>query len=267
MLNQNTNRSGIFTSNPNNAGRTALRGAKGFLLLAAAALAWAGGPGGAAAATTTVTLKPWKAAQDNKTVVVESTGELGQSNNPRLTASFRNLEDHKIEFQIEWRDRNSLEQWLCSDVLTISGLNGHKVALEMTYDENVYNPVKDYIWSQTGEECIRILTGNGPAEKGGWEAIWAVNSRTGVFPMPQNAWPSNGLWNFQGTWAEAYAQYGEAAFTLGAFGVDDTEDAVWAVINRDGTYAPEPTSMFLLLAVAIPVIRSRRNRAASNKKA
>lgn len=213
--------------------------------------------GPASASPITVTLQPWN-GNDSNAVFVESSGELGQGIIPHLGATFRNLEDHAISFDIMWRDRNALEQWLCADILTITGLTGSKIALEMDYDENVYNPPMDQVWALTGEETIYVLTGN-PAYAGGWQSLWSVNNASGVFPMPANPWPSNGVWNFQGTFAEAYAAYGSGATVLGAFGVDPDVNMVWAVINQDGSYAPEPGTMLILAAGAAAILRRRRS--------
>lgn len=219
-------------------------------------LVCAAGP--ASASPISVVLQPWN-GDDSNAVFVESSGELGQGITPHLGATFRNLEDHAISFDVMWRDRNALEQWLCADILTITGLTGNKIALEMDYDENVYNPPMDQVWALTGEETLYVLTTPGRARSGGWDPLWVVNNASGVFPMPANPWPSNGLWNFQGTYAEAYAAYGSGATVLGAFGVDSGVNTVWAVINQDGSYAPEPGTMLILLGGAAAILRRRRS--------
>ena len=138
---------------------------------------------------------------------------------------------------MSWRDRGPTERWLDSDVLALGGTDGDIIVLELTYDDTLIPSGKEALWAANGEMCVYWYDVSG----GQWLNAIAGNHGANV-----------GVANFHGTWAEA-----GSPMELGAWGVDIDDNVVWAVIDHEGEFAPEPGTLALLLGGALVLLRRK----------
>lgn len=149
-----------------------------------------------------------------------------------------NTSGHTEHVTMEWGHRAPTEQWLSSDLLHLTGIEGNNVVLRMSYRPRILDG-NENIWALSGEQTIYTKDSTGR-----WIAVWDYLNKRGetrVTKDPSN--PLHTLYNFQGSWMAA-----DRPLELGAFGVDVKLNEVWAVVNFDGIFVPEPTTLALLAA-------------------
>ncbi len=170
---------------------------------------------------------------------------------------------------MNWRDRADQEKEpnptsppmpgplarLVSDVLELTGMAASPTdpfVLQMSYSEALL-PKPEAQLAAGGNIFLAWLDETGPQSQWMWRR--AVEGNTG-----QGA---NAVANYQGSWDDFAAIHGtNLSVLLGSWGVDTTNNNVWAVVNHNSQFAvvPEPAT-WLLLCMAIPgamLVRRRR---------
>jgi hypothetical protein len=136
-------------------------------------------------------------------------------------------------------DIANLDFGLASDVVDLKGFApGEKFVMQMSYVDTLIN---EAVESSLG--CIHI----------NWldpvSGLW-LNAVYGNTTTEQGA-----VTNYHGSWAAA-----GSPTTLGSWGIDTTNNVVWAVLDHNSEFAvvPEPSSMLLLAAGAVASLGRRR---------
>jgi hypothetical protein len=241
--------------------------------IVASATASAGGATAAAAQFTGTVLYGEVAAGQNYTnlssIVTGGPANLGTA--AKILAG-TNGTGNTVTVSMTWRTRATDElpgsateppmvpngQWLASDVVQVNGIGeGDAYAMQMTFDTALFGSRE-----LTDFNCGFLWLGsfNGttwqPATAGLTPGAYAsVDGATSGVDEP-----------FATFWADAVSHGATSvAQVVGAWGLDASTGAVWAVVNYDqATFAvvPEPGTLALLLAGAlalvVPVIRRRR---------
>jgi hypothetical protein len=137
-------------------------------------------------------------------------------------------------------DIANLDFGLASDVVDMTGFaQGEKFVMQMSYVDTLFN---EAVESSLG--CVHI----------NWldpvSGLWR-NAVYGNTATEQGA-----VTNYQGSWAAA-----GSPTTLGSWGIDTTNNVVWAVLDHNSEFAvvPEPSSMLLLAAGALASLVRRKN--------
>ncbi len=149
-----------------------------------------------------------------------------------------------------------------SDVLSVTGLSGTLHVIEMTYDDTGF--------ASTQEEIDQAALNWYDASAGIWRNAVLGNSNIGALdlndPVAVQAYldARRFVGNYQFNYLNSLAP--GAGPELGAFGVDFSQNKVWAVIDHNSSFAaannavvPEPASLMLLLAGGA-VLFARRGR-------
>jgi hypothetical protein len=136
-------------------------------------------------------------------------------------------------------DIANLDFGLASDVVDLKGFApGEKFVMQMSYVDTLIN---EAVESSLG--CIHI----------NWldpvSGLW-LNAVYGNTTTEQGA-----VTNYHGSWAAA-----GSPTTLGSWGIDTTNNVVWAVLDHNSEFAvvPEPSGMLLLAAGAVASLGRRR---------
>ena len=153
---------------------------------------------------------------------------------------------------------------LVSDVVDLSSTPGIYV-LELEYDDGqlVYDtPQKTeeilatygFLYVGWFEDAAHAGGGNVPTQE--WVNAVDGNTATG----------SSAVSNYQGSYADFladpnYPDAGNLALTLGSWGVDTTDNTVWAVLDHNSEFAtvPEPASLAVLSLGGFLLMRRRRD--------
>lgn len=138
-------------------------------------------------------------------------------------------------------DIANLDFGLASDVVDLKGfVPGEKFVMQMSYVDTLFN---EAVESSLG--CVHIDWLN-PATGLWTNAVYGNTSKA-----------SGALENYQGSWAAA-----GSPMTLGSWGIDTTNNIVWAVLDHNSEFAvvPEPSSMLLLAAGSLACLVRRRKR-------
>jgi len=154
---------------------------------------------------------------------------------------------------------------LISEVFSLSGMaySGSQTdpfVLEMQYDPS---QLPGYVGSET-EEAYRAagMIALGWLDNGAWKNAVLGDSVVGQL-VDTTDLNYNGSWmrssSRTAAWSSIWGDY------LGSWGVDSTQDRVWAVLDHNSEFAatvPEPGTMMLLGAAALLLLayRSRRSR-------
>lgn len=136
-------------------------------------------------------------------------------------------------------DIANLDFGLASDVVEMTGFSrGEKFVMQMSYVDTLFN---EAVESSLG--CVHINWLN-PATGLWTNAVYGNTSKAG-----------GAVENFQGSWAAA-----GSPTTLGSWGIDTTNNVVWAVLDHNSEFAvvPEPSSMLLLAAGGLASLVRRR---------
>jgi hypothetical protein len=217
-----------------------------FLLGAAVALALLGFFAGSAAADNWYGTQTWPVgATSPYPAGMETQSPLDFPTAKAKILKGFNAQPHGINVKMEWGYRYDDEHWLSADIMRVTGNEGNKYVLQMGYDEAALRG-HEAEWAASGEQTIYVddLVCH-------WLTVWDYMHFLAGETVPMYNDP---LYNFQGSWQAA----GEP-FVLGAFGVDVVENTVWAVINFDGVFVPEPGAMLLLAVGGLGVLWRRRN--------
>jgi hypothetical protein len=156
-----------------------------------------------------------------------------------------------------------------SDVVNLTGVNGGSnsvFALGMTYDPNAIGS-RGYVDFLAAEG--QLFLGYRSLSDGIWHNATTLNGSAafggGLINDGDTSQGSFAESNFQGSFAAYTASVG-GGFTLrqalGSWGVDTTNNQVWAVIDHDAEFAvvPEPGSLTLFGAITAAVIAYRWGR-------
>ncbi len=152
---------------------------------------------------------------------------------------------------------------IVSDVLSVTGLNGTLHVIEMTYDDSGF--------ANYQEEIDQAALNWFDATAGIWRNAVLGNSNLGGLDLNDPAAVQAYLdahrfvGNYQYNYLNSLAP--GAGPELGAFGVDHSQNKVWAVIDHNSSFAaannavvPEPAALLILLAGGGSLL-SRHSRA------
>jgi len=152
---------------------------------------------------------------------------------------------------------------IVSDVLSVTGLNGTLHVIEMTYDDADFASIQEEI----DQAALNWYDAGG----GIWRNAVLGNSNLGGLDLNDPAAVQAYLdarrfvGNYQFNYLNSLAP--GAGPELGAFGVDFSQNKVWAVIDHNSSFAvgngvpvPEPASLMLLFASGVAGLARRRAR-------